>query len=183
MKHLSELLPSTARIATASEVKQNTSQAGSMVEAGSKMTRLEQSRQEGKVDQAMVARLANRLLSKSLWQTELTDDERKKRVMLLEETVTLPSYDDAAILIARFTAHFPKRDESERAVVIGDIAAACERNGISLMGLAVALIEIVENARADNPFMPPTGEILERARMKSTAFRSCLANDLRKLSQ
>lgn len=182
MKSFNELVSNTLQTVETSVANQNTHPHGLISEDGKTMTRLERSRQAGMVDQTIVAKITNRLLSTSLWPTAPTDELRKYRISLLEETKALPSYEDAAVLVARFTAHFPRRDESERAVVIGDIAAACARHEITIIGLSVALTELVESARSAHPFMPPTGEILHHAQKKSALFGICLENDKRAIT-
>lgn len=182
MKPLSELVTSTLQTVETSVANPNTPQAGSMVEAGNKMTHLEKSRKGGRaVDMAIVARLTNRLLLKSLWPTEPTDEHRINRLVLLEETTLLASYDDAVMLVGRFAANFPKREQNERAVVISTIAGSCERHSITVAGLSVALTELLEQATGKNPFIPPTGEILSRARAKSETYRNLLINEKKQL--
>lgn len=181
MKHLSELLPNTSTIAAPSTQKASTSAPGSTVTVGSTTTRLAQSRQEGVADMGAVSALANQLRSNSLWPTAPTVELRTHRAVLLTEAMTPATYEDASYLVARFVNNFPPRSADQHAIVIGDIADACQQHGISVIALCVALKELIEAATSASPFLPPSGEIISRAKRKTELFASCLESDLKHL--
>jgi hypothetical protein len=178
MKQLSELVSSILTTVESQNANQSTQSVGLMPRAGQTMTLLEQSRQQGVVDMVEVSRLADLLLSNSLWQTAPTSSHRAKRIAILTEAVTPASYEDAVTLIARFINHFPRKTPEEGAVIISDVAASCKRHSIGVVALAVTLTQIMESATAQNPFMPPSGEIIRKAGKKTANYKSIIKSDL-----
>jgi hypothetical protein len=79
--------------------------------------------------------------------------------------------------------HFPPRAADQHAVIISDVAAACERHSIPIGALCTALIDLMEAAREAHPFLPPSGEIISRAKTRAESYGACLRSDQRKLNE
>lgn len=63
--------------------------------------------------------------------------------------------------------HFPSRQTDKDAVIIGDLAADCIEAGVSESALSLVCQQIRHEASSDSPFLPPTGEVLRRAKSRT----------------
>lgn len=179
MQHLSELVSNTLETVKRSPVKLNTLARGLTVAVGNPMTQLAKSRTSGLADPQMVSRIANQLLSTSLWPIEPTVEIVERRAALITEALTPVSFEDAGYWLARFLHHFPSPKGVERdSVIISDLAADCEREGFGIGAMLEALTQMRQSATAANPFMPPTGVILAEIRRKNDLHKKTLTRDL-----
>lgn len=71
----------------------------------------------------------------------------------------------------RLLAHFPRRDSTKDGVVVSDISAAVENQGLSLIAVAQVYDDLWKESSADNPFLPPSGEILKRIVEQTKTYR------------
>lgn len=74
------------------------------------------------------------------------------------------SYEAQAKLVGRFLQHFPSRNTVSDAVFISDLAGDFVDEGVSIGAAAFTLDQIRKEARQERPFVPPSGEILARAK-------------------
>lgn len=101
--------------------------------------------------------------------------------MLLTEALTPASREDCAHWIDRFLCHFPKREVGRDGVVISDLIHEFCRINLPLVAIIETLSALWKEASADNPWVPPSGEILRLARTKANTYASILQRDKAKL--
>ncbi len=80
--------------------------------------------------------------------------------------------DDCVYWVSRLLAHFPRRDVQKDAIVLSDIAADLLEKEVT----EAAICETCRNLRlastSENPFMPPSGEIVESAKSWTSCFKT-----------
>ena len=82
------------------------------------------------------------------------------------------SYELAAAALARCLCHFPRRDSTKDSVVVSDIAREIEDCEYILPAVLDALDEIWKASSDENPYMPPSGEVLALIKRRSDGMRS-----------
>ncbi len=67
-------------------------------------------------------------------------------------------------------AHFPRRDSAKDAVIIADLSGVIVERELSLVAVCAVCEEIWQNATAENPWLPPSGQILNDIKLKSDSY-------------
>jgi len=80
----------------------------------------------------------------------------------LELTEIKADYKNAVYWLTRLLAHFPTREVGKDSVIISDIASAVVGDKASLIAIAHTCDDLWRSATKENPFMPPSGEILDK---------------------
>lgn len=96
------------------------------------------------------------------------------RSELLKEALTPTNYEEAAYWLGRFTRHFPTKDAERDAVIIGDLAAMFAEKLLPIAAVINALHEMMTEGTQQNPWMPPSGEILRRVRLKANSYAAAM---------
>lgn len=74
--------------------------------------------------------------------------------------------------LGRLFLHFPQRNSEKDGVIISDISGACIERGVSLVAVAAIYKEIWEESTKENPWLPSSGEILNRIIAKTNYYRN-----------
>lgn len=111
---------------------------------------------------------------RSLYRIKHDAQEAATDRRLLQRLLTPASYEGTVYWIARLQAHFPARQTENDAVVKGDLAGDCVDEGLSICALVWVCDELRNEATKDDPFMPPSGEILQRTRKRTLKWRELL---------
>ena len=69
-------------------------------------------------------------------------------------------------------AHFPSRETTKDAIILGDVSEMLREESVSVVGLIEACKELKREATNDNPFLPPSGEILRRSVSHTRNYQS-----------
>jgi len=77
----------------------------------------------------------------------------------------------AAFQFGKLLAHFPRRDVTKDAIIISDLSAASVGENLSLVAIARSCSDIWKATTNENPFLPPTGQILRDAREQTERYR------------
>lgn len=89
---------------------------------------------------------------------------------------TIPAtYDEAAYWIARLLAHYPRRDARKDGVVIADLCAAIVELRVCLVAVYAICDETWREATNENPWMPPSGQILADMQDRTARYRAALS--------
>ena len=83
-------------------------------------------------------------------------------------------YEECAYWIGRLLAHFPNRETTKDGIVIADLASACVEEKASLLAVSQICDETWKAATKENPWMPPTGDILDRIKEKTQYWHSMI---------
>lgn len=118
-------------------------------------------------------------------QTQLDKQSLRK---LLSQGLLPPTREDATYWIARLLQHFPSRQTERDAIIISDLADDVLYYKLSHVGLIDACDQIRRDSSSDNPFMPPSGEVISviksreylyRIALKSTEDKPKVVSDIR----
>lgn len=86
---------------------------------------------------------------------------------------TIPTtFDNCAYWLGRLLAHFPRRDSSKDGVVISDISGELTGQRCSAVSVYEVCREFWQEATDENPFWPPSGEIINRIESRSDMYRN-----------
>ena len=107
--------------------------------------------------------------SLSLWQIKPDSEGKPKACEILEKLILVADYKDYCSVIGRLLQHFPSRQVEKDAVIISDLSGDCIEEGVSLCALMHICNAVRKEASNEKPFLPPTGEILERS-VEKTKF-------------
>jgi hypothetical protein len=106
---------------------------------------------------------------------KLEDQKAVKSALPLLELSMIPAtYEDCAYWIGRLLAHFPRRDTTKDGIVISDIASDLVEEEIPHTALIATCDELRRESTDDKPWMPPSGEIIQRARKRATIWEGNL---------
>ena len=105
--------------------------------------------------------------SRSLWRIKPDAREREADNLVLQALLIRATYDEACMWIGRMLQHFPARQTDKDAVIVSDLAGDCLESGVSLCAVIAACDDVRRAATADNPFLPPTGDLLRRMKEKT----------------
>lgn len=107
------------------------------------------------------------------WQIKPEDQKAAKNALNTLAWATIPAtIDEAVYWLTRLLAHFPRRDATQDAVVISDLAADLFDADVSLVALVAACDEIRKKATRKDPWLPPSGEILKLCEEKTEGYRA-----------
>jgi len=90
----------------------------------------------------------------------------------LEFTEIKADYENAVYWLTRLLAHFPAREVGKDGVIISDIASAAVGDKSSLIAIAHTCDDLWRGATKEDPFLPPSGEILSRILQKTSYYKS-----------
>lgn len=71
-------------------------------------------------------------------------------------------------------AHFPGRETSKDGIIIADLASLCVESKASLIAVYVICEDTWKSATRENPWLPPTGEILKDIQRKTDHYRAAI---------
>lgn len=112
--------------------------------------------------------------SLSLWQIKPGDENAEHACKILEKALLPGNRETYAIAISRLLQHFPARQTERDAVIISDLTADCVEDGIALCALVKVCHELRKESSLECPFLPPSGEILQRALKQTREWKSRL---------
>jgi hypothetical protein len=112
--------------------------------------------------------------SLSLWQIKPDDEEKSQACQILEQLILIGRYEDYCYIIGRLLQHFPSRQAEKDAIIISDLASDCIEENVSLCALIHICNKIRKEATKENPFLPPSGEILRRAIEQTKSWQNRL---------
>lgn len=173
MKPLSEI---SSRVASdmqdtlsAADTRQNIAALGSTLPAGATIT----TARPAFLPPEDVPDILSMLSCKALWQIKPTSDPRdvQNALHVLELALLPATREQAAYWVGRLLAHFPRRDVTKDQIVISDLASDLIDAGCSQVGIASVCRELRQEADNENPFMPPAGEVLRRAKDRDGGYR------------
>lgn len=100
------------------------------------------------------------------------DDQKAVQTALkvLAWTTIPATYDEAAYWVTRLLAHFPRRDAGKDGIVIADLSGAIVEKKISLVACCAVCDDAWREATDENPWMPPTGQLLKEMQERSESF-------------
>lgn len=81
------------------------------------------------------------------------------------------TYDEASFWVTRMLSHFPRRDSQKDGIVIADLAGSMIDDGVSLMACYVTCESAWKGATTENPWMPPSGQILKDAKAQTESYQ------------
>lgn len=162
MKHLSETLSQAVEaiphLSTGQTIQANISQLGSMLKDGKQTTLYHKARE---LTPEEVSRAISKASSLKLWQIKHGNTQEGQEAINLLKLLLMPaSKADAVFWMVRLIGHFPRRDSSKDAVIISDICSLVEDDGISAAAVAYVCKDVLRRSTDDNPWMPPTGQLL-----------------------
>lgn len=108
------------------------------------------------------------LRSVSLWQIPQEPGELRLFNRLLDTLQRPINREDAAYWTGRLLQHFPGRQNERDGIIISDLATDLE--GMSHCAVIEATDHLRKSATAQNPYLPPSGEILSRVRDTQKAW-------------
>lgn len=156
MKALAEESQNTENIANLPEKSKKTCSGGSGTEVGKTTT------QSQSISQDQVQDILSTLRSVKLWTIEPRTQKEEQNVLRLLESIKIKAtYKDAAYWIGRTLAHFPRRDSTKDGIVISDISGAIVDDGLGIMAVASVCEEAWRSSSNENPWFPPTGQLLK----------------------
>lgn len=116
---------------------------------------------------AIASRMSCKRLS-AIKQGTLNADQMDYR--LLTSLTAKAGKQDYAYWTGRLLAHFPRRDATKDAIVISDLGRLLEEIDASAVAVCQVCEDLLKESTVDNPFMPPTGEIIERVKLRMWFF-------------
>lgn len=154
--------------------QRNTLRLGSISDAG-KTSSIALARQArpGQVNTNLVIAALSARSTHSLWLIKPTSpqSQRETAINILNELLTPVNYEESVYWLGRFVQHFPNKDPEQNAIVVADLSADCVNSRVSVCGLVEALTELRHESQDDNPFRPPSGEVLKRAIGKTNIWK------------
>ena len=112
--------------------------------------------------------------SVSLWKIKPTESAATDAIHHLHNALEPISYDHASQQIARFLMHYPRRHTEQDAVVIQDLADEFRIRNFGIVPVIQTLKAIRNKHTHDNPWVPQTGEILDRIQDEQNRLREQL---------
>jgi hypothetical protein len=103
-------------------------------------------------------------------------DDKQASINLLRKLLMKSTYEDAVYWIGRLQANFPARQTENDAVVKSDVAGDCVDEGLPICALAWVCDELRNEATKQDPFMPPSGEIIQRTRVLHKKWQDLLTS-------
>lgn len=92
-------------------------------------------------------------------------------LQLLEYAMIPATSKQSAFQFGKLLAHFPRRDVTKDAIIISDLSGAIVSENLSLIATARVCSNIWKEATNQNPFLPPTGQILRDIREQTERYR------------
>lgn len=100
-------------------------------------------------------------------------DDRKgvqNALKILAWTTIPATYEEATFWISRLLAHYPRIEAAKGGVMLADLSAAIVEEGVSLVAVCAVCEETWRAATSENPWMPPTGELLKEMKDRTKSY-------------
>lgn len=81
------------------------------------------------------------------------------------------TYEEATFWFSRLLAHYPRIEAAKGGVMLADLCAAIVEEGVSLVAVCAICEETWRAATSENPWMPPTGELLKEMKDRTKSYQ------------
>jgi len=168
MKPLAEVLPNIANTVTAPEKNSLICSDGSGTKAGNAITQYQPPR---RLQLDEVPDILSKLRQIKPYTIKPDDQKGVQTALKILAWTTIPAtYEEATFWITRLLAHYPRIEAAKGGVMLADLSAAIVEEGVSLVAVCAVCEETWRAATSDNPWMPPTGELLKEMKERTQSY-------------
>lgn len=100
------------------------------------------------------------------------DQKAAQNALKILAWTTIPAtYEESTFWITRLLAHYPRIEAAKGGVMLADLSAAIVEEGVSLVAVCAICEETWRAATSENPWMPPTGELLKEMKERTKSYQ------------